>query len=66
MVQSIFQCKYCTKLFDNHKAMTKHEHSCATEKCPVCDKWMKKVNLSRHLQTVLDKAANCLVHFYKR
>ena len=50
--RSIFQCKHCTKFFNNHKSMTNHEHSCATAKCPVCEKWLKKVHLARHLQTV--------------
>ena len=46
------QCQYCCLLFESDEKKTKHEYNCATGKCPVCQKWMKKRNLTRHMTTV--------------
>ena len=49
---TFIKCRHCVKCFDNINLRQKHELSCATDKCPVCSKWMKKINLNRHLTTV--------------
>jgi hypothetical protein len=52
-VESIFkQCRYCSLLFDDEKKRNIHENQCATGKCLICEKWMKKKNLTRHMSTV--------------
>ena len=50
--ESFFKCRYCMEVFDRSEDRMKHEKSCKTVKCPVCDKWLKSTNLARHLQTV--------------
>lgn len=46
------QCKHCCKIFDDKNILEKHVKVCPTEKCVICDKWWKKMHITRHMTTL--------------
>ena len=50
-VEEIINCRYCSLHFQDDNVRRKHEESCRTEKCVICDKWMKAKNLMRHMKS---------------
>ena len=48
----VINCRYCSHHFEEEETRRSHEDNCRTDKCKICDKWMKAKNLMRHMKSV--------------